>query len=183
VPLPELAISADTLALGFQPSLVGRIAAVLLRRYRSDEFLASYFNELEVVASEALEALAEGGSAAPVAYLAFNDVEETLIGGGFSEVVSTWKILVKLPMPAQLKGLDVLEKREGITDRFKALTFGLENPGVIENDDNPGSPLAYRLAKWARVDATQVTPGNATLRSLIGFSFESKIHTITREVY
>ena len=180
--LPELAISAETLALGFPPSLEERMAAVLMGRYRGDEALAGYLVELEQVESEALETLAQGPGA-PAAYLAFNGLRERLIGGGFSEVVTDWKILLKLPMPAELKGPDVLALRSRVVGRFKGLTFGPENPGVIENDDSPGSPLAYRLAEWGRVDASTVTPGNATLQSLIGFSFESKIHTVTREVY
>jgi len=182
VPLPELAISADTLALGFPPSLEERMAAVLMGRYRNDEALASYFKELEQVETEALLELSKGPGS-PSAYLAFSDLEEAPLGGGFSEVITSWVILLKLPMPAEVKGPNVLALRSRIVDRFKGLTFGPENPGVIENDDNPGSPLAYRLAKWGRADASKVTPGNATLQSLISFSFESKIHTVTREVY
>lgn len=179
---PEIVgADAEIVALGLEATVEERIAEVLMARYRNSDVLTAYLKALDQVESEEILKLA-GEGPSPGAYLALNDTAEEPLGGGFSMLTTTWKILLRLPMPAEMVG-PLLLTRSRLVGVFKSLTFGSDNPGVIDNEESPGSPWAYRLAKWERVDASDLDPGNATLRTLIGFSFESKIHTVTREVY
>lgn len=179
--LPEI-VGADPelVALGLQPTVEERIAEVLMKRYRAHA-IATYLRTLEQVESEELLALSEGGDI-PAGYLAHNSSKETPLGGGFNALSTRWAFLLRLPNPAQLLGALTLS-RSRVVGVIKSLTYGSDNPGVIENDDNPGSPWAYSLSEWATVDAAKPTLEGAALRTLIGFTFESKIHSTTREVY
>lgn len=181
--MPPEIVGADSelVALGLEATVEERIAEVLMKRYRESSVLAAYLGALEQVESEEILKLA-GEGPAPAAYLALNDTVEEPLGGGFSMLTTTWKLLLRLPMPAEMAG-PLLLSRSRLVGVFKSLTFGSDNPGVIENEESPGNPWAYRLAGWERVDASELDPGNATLRTIIGFRFESKIHTVTREVY
>lgn len=180
--LPEIeGADPELVALGLPPTVEERIAEVLMRRYRGNAVLAEYLATLEQVESEELLALSGGGEV-PAGYLAHNGTRETPLGGGFNKVLTSWVFLLRLPKPAELIGPLTLS-RSRIVGLVKSLTYGSDNPGVIENGDNPGSPWAYRLSEWSTVNAAAPTLEGAALRTLIGFTFESKIHSATREPY
>jgi hypothetical protein len=170
---------AAIVALGLDPALEERIAAKLMERYRGNDVLASYLTELEQVESEAIADLV-GRAPAPAGYLALAGSEEEPDASALAQVKTHWEFLLTIPAPPNLRSAASL-MRTRLVNLIKTLTYG-EVPGIVENDDDPGTPLAYRLARWQRLDAALYDPTAGTLRTKISFVFESKVHMLSREV-